>query len=42
MNFETIDKLPDDLSNLIYSKIIYNQPEELLTDIRNFKKAKKD
>jgi len=40
MNLETIDKLPEDLSNLIYSKIIYNQPKELLTDIRNFKKAK--
>lgn len=40
MNLDNIDKLPDDLSNLIYSKIIYNQPKELLTDIRNFKKSK--
>ena len=40
MNLENIDKLPEDLSNLIYSKIIYNQPKELLIDIRNFKKAK--
>lgn len=40
MNLDNIDKLPDDLSNLIYSKIIYNQPKELLTDIRNFSKAK--
>lgn len=40
MNLENIDKLPDDLANLIYSKIIYSQPKELLKDIRNFKKAK--
>jgi len=36
MNLENIDNLPEDISNLIYSKIIYNQPKELLTDIRNF------
>lgn len=41
MNFENIDKLPEDLSNLIYSKIIYSQPKELLTNIRNFKKSKR-
>lgn len=40
MNIKDIDNLPEDLSNLIYSKIIYNQPKELLTDIRNFSKAK--
>jgi hypothetical protein len=36
MNLENIDNLPEDISNLIYSKIIYDQPKELLTDIRNF------
>lgn len=36
MNLENINNLPEDISNLIYSKIIYNQPKELLTDIRNF------
>lgn len=36
MNLENIDNLPEDISNFIYSKIIYNQPKELLTDIRNF------
>lgn len=36
MNLENIDNLPQDISNLIYSKIIYDQPKELLTDIRNF------
>tara|TARA_B110000003_G_C16617336_1_gene521760 strand:- start:266 stop:649 length:384 start_codon:yes stop_codon:yes gene_type:complete len=40
MNLENIDNLPEDISNLIYSKIIYNQPKELLTDIRNFTLSK--
>lgn len=33
---EKIYNIPEDISNLIYSKIIYNQPKELLNDIINF------
>tara|TARA_B110000114_G_scaffold29782_2_gene30540 strand:+ start:1533 stop:1883 length:351 start_codon:yes stop_codon:yes gene_type:complete len=40
MNLQQIDNLPEDISNLIYSKIIYSQPIELLTDIIDFTKSK--
>ena len=36
MNLQQIDNLPEDISNLIYSKSIYNQSKELVTDIQNF------
>jgi|SaaInlV_125m_DNA_1040241.scaffolds.fasta_scaffold116300_2 hypothetical protein len=40
MKLELIEQLPDDIINLIYAKIVYKLPNELLTDIRNFKKSK--
>ena len=40
MKLELIEQLPEDIIKLIYSKIVYKLPNELLTDIRNFKKSK--
>jgi hypothetical protein len=40
MNLILLHFLPDDIVNLIYSKVYYTQSKELLQDIRNFKIAK--
>lgn len=40
MNLILLHFLPDDIINLIYSKVYYTQPKELLQDISNFKLAK--
>jgi len=40
MNLILLYFLPDDIVDLIYSKVYYTQPKELLQDIRNFKIAK--
>lgn len=40
MNLKLFYLLPQDIIDYIYSKIIYNQPKELLLDIKNYKLCK--
>tara|TARA_Y100000385_G_C12666371_1_gene456015 strand:- start:50 stop:373 length:324 start_codon:yes stop_codon:yes gene_type:complete len=40
MNLILLNILPDDIIDLIYSKVYYTQSKELLQDIINFKLAK--
>lgn len=34
---ESLESMPDDIKDLVYSKILYPQPKELLQEIRDYK-----